>query len=270
MKRMLYTGAALAAALIANVASASLTINLQFADGSTAYQLTPNDIGSTIPVQVWGTITTSTPMSSSYHNGLQYVYYDVLSSLPNGPGTLVDGQVTSVALSQEFDANGSQQGVLEDANGDTVTDLGPLNANTSPGSLMTALPKARSGGAIWNDSDPSDPDIVVSADDRSVSFLLETLYFQVNSDEGIETDYSIVIPTLAQNYAPASWFEGVPVEQPGQGVGAQYTHSSPYYSGTSVQFLGDGTALPVPEPTSAAMLAIGSIAMLKRRKRTKA
>jgi hypothetical protein len=263
---------AAAALFLCRSSSASLTINLQFADGTTQYHLTPSDSGNTIPINVWATVTTPTPLSANNYNGLQFIYYDVLSSVPNGgqgtPGgsTAADGQLTSASLTPIFNANGSQDGSIMDANGDGALDLGP---DTSPNQFtnvqqMVLLAKARSSNPVFsNQPDPG-------SGGYSVSFLIEQLDFQVNSDNGVETDFSTIIPTLSNPYEPANWFEDVPssvvFDHGNQGVGTEYTQTAPILAGTGVQIFGNGAAV-VPEPASISLIAIGCVGLLTRRRR---
>ncbi len=259
--------------------SASLTINLSFPNGSTIYDLSPSDVGTTIPINVWGTITTAIPVTpgndgpTGNHDGMSWVFYNVLSSVPNGPGTQVGGQITSAVLDTALgNANGfgtadggaAQPGVLEDANHDGVTDLGPDNSTP-----VSALAEPHCTGDFWDDSQNTFPllnvpQIVVSNNDLSVSFLLETLNFQVTSLGGQETVFSLQNPNLAGVTVPAEWYEDDPTEPFGTGVGAAYTKSSSPLDGTSVTFLAPTS---VPEPASISLLVIAGIGFLGRRRK---
>jgi hypothetical protein len=210
-----------------------LTLNLAFADGSTQYQLTPSDWGTTIPINVWATVTTSTPISTNNHDGLQFIYLDVLSSVPYGgpsaPGgsTAVDGQLECATSSDLFSANGSQNGEITDANGDGVMDVGPLTSPRTvvPEQQLTLLAKPRSGDPIWDTASEFDPaEVVVNG--NSVSFLVETIDFAVNTDTGIETDLDPLIPDISPPYVDANWFEDDPTTPEGS-VGVQYIRTAP-------------------------------------------
>ena len=276
MSCKIYTSAlaVVAALFLSASARASLTINLAFADGSTTYQLTPADAGNTIPIDVWATVTTSIPISATNHDGISYFYYDVLSSLPAGPNTAVDGNISSVSMMGPFNVLGSQAGALMDANGDSVTDLGPdtVNNQLNTTQQMLQLAKPHTGpGGIWDTSAGTNPDVVISPDDLSVSFLLEQLNFQVNSDAGQETVFTPLVPTLPIPYTLANWFQDDPTTQT---PGGQYTTTSPIYAGTSVALLGSPaeptapTGIALPEPTTVSLLAIGSLGLLARRRKS--
>jgi hypothetical protein len=179
-KAAILSGAVLAGALgHANSAKATLTINLQFTNGTTTqtFATAPTGSASNISIRVYATITTATPVSTpagggtstqtaplgASHDGIQYAYYSVLSSLPTGTalggalqaqtavGGTTGGALTNVATQGvAFNANGAQAGLLQDINGDTVLDVG--DKSQTAGGNATNWAKPRASGAIWDDA----------------------------------------------------------------------------------------------------------------------
>src|SRR5580700_9087263 len=80
-----------------SAAHASLVVNLRFANGSTTHTVTAADVGHDIEIDVWAGITGQNAHSSTNFFGLQYLYYNVVSSLPDGLGTGVNGTIDASA-----------------------------------------------------------------------------------------------------------------------------------------------------------------------------
>jgi hypothetical protein len=256
-KGLLAIAALVAAGSLAPSARGSLTINLRFADGSTQRTLTSADVGHDVEIDVWGTITGHNAPSSHNFFALQYVYYAISSSLPDGTsagvggglasGTTPDGN-TNVRVSP-FDAIGGQVGTLQDFNGDGAADLGPISSTG-----LTDYAKSRSFPATWSDFNLPTEHLLPNG----CEFELEKLYFHVNSLSGQETDYIPVSATLSPPYAPANWAFDVPSYTYGAPIGAQYTQATPAFAGSEVQLLvsQSSPSSAVPEPTTCA-LALG-------------
>src|SRR5580658_715517 len=112
-----FVAAVIAAALTASAAHASLVVNLRFANGSTTHTVTAADVGTDIEIDVWASITGQNPPSSTNFFGLQFLYYNVVSFLPDGLGTGVNGAIdaSANALVAPFNTpNGTQIGVTQD------------------------------------------------------------------------------------------------------------------------------------------------------------
>ena len=264
--------------MFASRAQASLVINLMFPDGTNTMSVTPDEVGQDFPVLVYGTVTglnpvTTTPGATTGNfDGIQYTYYDVVSSTgPGGalPGGIDNGSVDPAyapTLNPTFAAFGSQAGTVQDLNGDGIADLGATS------SQMTDISKPRAAEAIWDNSylagyNPTGtPGIIVGgANNNSVSFLLETIYFQTGSalspGESTALDPSAV--QLQPFYAPSNYFEDDPtLPSPNNGVGAQYTYTT-VSAGSLVQF----NVVAVPEPTTSAISCLLGVGLLSRRRR---
>jgi hypothetical protein len=253
---------------LAQAAPAALTINLRFADGSTQHTLTSADVGHDVEIDVWATITGHNAPSTSNFFALQYCYYAIASSLPDGPsgalngglatGTTPDGN-TNVRVSP-FNALGGQIGTLEDFNGDGVADLGPISTTG-----YTDYAKSRSSPTTWSDFNLTTKNLLPNG----VEFEVEKLFYHVNSLSGQETDYAPVSAPLAPPYASANWAFDVPSYTLNGPIGAQYTQTTPAQSGTDVQLLVGPATAAVPEPTAAALvLGLTLLPLTRRRKRS--
>jgi hypothetical protein len=254
------------AGLFAHSAKAALTINLRFADGSTEHTLTPADVGHDVEIDVWATITGHNAPSNHNFFALQYAYYGIASSLPDGPtgaisgglasGTTPDGNTN--ARVAPFNAPGGQIGTLQDINGDGVADLGAISTTG-----YTDYAKSRSQPATWSDFNLSTENFLPNG----VEFEVEKLFYHVSSLSGQETDYAPISAALAPPYYSANWAFDVPSYTLGAPIGAQYTQTTPAEPGTGVQLLvGAGTAIPEPA-TGALVLGLAVLPLSRRRKR---
>ena len=245
-----FVAAAIFAALMASAARASLVVNLRFADGSTTHQLTAADVGTDIEIDVWASITGQNPPSANNFFGIQYLYYNVVSSLPDGGGTGVNGAIdaSANALVAPFNAiNGTNVGTTQDINGDGVADVG---SNTDP----TAVPKPRANAPIFDDSSSA----VKNPLPTGYEFEVEKLFFHVNSLAIGETEFVPVVPTsllAGAELVGADWWQDSSTDTSNAGS----FMNGPYSGGTAVTFVN------VPEPTGIAMLvAVGGL--LRRRR----
>jgi hypothetical protein len=279
-------------------AQAALVINLVFPDGSNSMNVTPADAGQDFPILVYGTVTGVSPVTQTAgattgnFDGIQYCYYNVESSIVAGNGLIgnIDSGSTNSSYKPQlngatgsngnygygFRNNGSQAGVVQDLNGDGIADLG---SNT----VLNSVAKPRSYPPIWNNesssafgaSNPTGAQniIVGGANDNSVSFLLETIYFQIGSSPelGQSTTFD---PTLnngefSPQYVLANYFMDVPSYSinPVTSPGPNYTYSTEY-AGTSVEFTVAASTV-VPEPVGAISICMLSAGLLGRRGRTR-
>jgi hypothetical protein len=245
-----FVGVAIFAALMCSAARASLVVNLRFANGSTTHQLTAADVGTDIEIDVWASITGQNPPSANNFFGIQYLYYNVASSLPNGAGTGVNGAIDSSAnaLVAPFKATegGWQLGVTQDFNGDGVADVGSATD-------VLQVPKPRSFPIVFDNT----PGAVTNPLSTGYEFEVEKLYFHVTSLALGETEFTPVIPTslLADNdLVGADWWQDSSSTESPTGF-----MNGPYSGGTAVTFVN------VPEPTGIAML-VGVGSLLSRRR----
>ena len=244
-----FVGVAIFAALMGSAADASLVVNLRFANGSTTHQLTAADVGTDIEIDVWASVMGQNPPSANNFFGIQYLYYNVVSSLPNGGGTGVNGAIDSSdnALVAPFNAqNGTQLGVTQDINGDGVSDVG---SDTD----ATGVDKPRSVPIVFDNT----PGAVTNPLPTGYEFEVEKLYFHVNSLALGETEFTPVIPTSllgAADLVGANWWQ----DSPSTSSPAGFMNGT-YSGGTAVTFVN------VPEPTGIAML-VGVGSLLSRRR----
>jgi hypothetical protein len=246
-----FLAAMIASALTACAADASLVVNLRFANGSTTHQLTAADVGTDIEIDVWASITGQNPPSANNFFGLQYLYYNVVSSLPDGLGTGVNGGIdaSANALVAPFESvhGGWQIGVTQDINGDGVADVGSTTD-------ATEVAKPRADSAIFDDNATA----VTNPLPTGYEFEVEKLFFHVNSLALGETEFTPVVPTSLLGEADlvgADWWQDSSADStPTNGF-----TSSPYSGGTGVTFVN------VPEPTGIAML-VGVGGLLGRRR----
>jgi hypothetical protein len=268
--RLVAIAALIAAGLLARSARASLTMNLRFANGSDEYNLTSADVGHDIEIDVWATITGYNPPSNHNFFALQYAYFAVASSLPDGPTTAVGGALASGSTPDgninarvaPFNAPGGQVGTIQDFNGDGVADLGPI---VSGAAGYTDYGKLRSFPITWSDANLSTENLLPNG----CEFEVEKLFFHVTSLSGEETDFDPVSVALSPPYASSVWGFDLPADTGSAPLGAQYTQSSPALAGTGVEFLVSPDAQQasgvVPEPTTAALIIGASLLPLVRR-----
>jgi hypothetical protein len=225
-------------------------------------------VGHDVEIDVWATLTGPNAPSNTNFYGLQYAYYAVASSLPDGPTGAVDGGLapgttpdgnanTRVA---PFNAIGGQTGTVEDFNGDGIADLGPTST-----SGYGDYAKLRTAPTVWSNFDLSTENLLPNG----CEFEVEKLYFHVNSLTGEETDYYPVSASLSPPYAPANWAFDVPTYTIGGPIGAQYTQTAPALPGTGVEFLVDPagvTQAAVPEPANGAAIVGLALIPLRRRR----
>ena len=192
---------------------------------------------ATVPVYIYATVTGASAISSSYIDGLQYLYYNV--NQPGGINTS-DGKIISATPNAAlgFNANGSQSGA-------TNFSSGTLGVGDS--SVMTSMAKPRSGSPVWSSTSAADgTNIIVSG--NSISFLVETLQYKpsftpLNAVQGGGTatnSLNLSIPSLGTGYAASNYFVGEPTTPSfgaNQGGGAAFTFTGYNVSGTGVTLL---------------------------------
>ena len=248
-----FLAAMVVAALMASAAHASLVVNLRFANGSTTHQLTAADVGTDIEIDVWASVTGQNPPSANSFFGLQFLYYNVVSSLPDGLGTAVNGAIdtNADALVAPFQSihGGWQLGVTQDINGDGVADVGSATD-------VTQVTKPRADSGIFDDNLTA----VTNPLPTGYEFEVEKLYFHVNSLAVGETDFTAMPPSqsvISQvEGLYANWWQDSSTD-----TGSEVM-SGVILGGTTVSFVN------LPEPSSLAMLlGIGGL-MTRRRSRS--
>jgi len=196
------------------------------------------------PIYVYATITGTQPMTSSYVNGLQFAYFNVVDSagVNASEGTIVSG-TPNANINTNFSALGSQAGVANNASG--TLSVGSTTA-------LTSIAKPRATNAVWSTAAADGTNVVVSGD--SVSFLIETLQYQpaatsssYTANGGASVTFSLAQPALANTvpYVESNFFVGSPSATNGS-VGSSYTH-------TSYSISGSGVTLIDAEPGDAAL-----------------
>jgi len=254
--------------LSAPQAWAGLAINLVFPNGSTSMNLTATNTQQDIPVLVYGTVTGVNPVTQTVgattgnFDGLDYAYYDIISSVGSGGALMggIDSGASNAAhaptLEGLFGAVGSQSGTVQDLNGDGIADLGSE-------SVLSQIPKPRANFDTYNNYGGTAPYVIVGgANDNSVSFLLETIYFQTGSSlsVGQSTTLNPMPFETPIPYVQCNYFMDSPIV-PGPGVQPQTTYTTET-AGTSVTF----TVVPVPEPSSAIAAGLIGLGVLTRRR----
>lgn len=266
--------------------NAALLINLQFTNGGTSMALSTANAGQDIPVLVYGTVMGSKPVTTTPgattgdFDGMNFVYYDILSSTGSNGGVAggIDSGATNSSYVPQlngtptigsqpatgFDANGSQPGAVQDLNGDGIADLGSssdLTEVAKPRYNIDVFDNAPSSsfGSTASADPTGAPDIVIGGtNNNSVSFLLETIYFQVGPSlaAGQITSLNPVPYAVQSPYTQSNYFVDTPTTS--QGSLAPYTDTVAS-AGTSVQFT------DVPEPASLAWASLAAIAVPLRR-----
>jgi hypothetical protein len=225
-----------------------------YAQGPSTTEVIPPD--QSTPIYVYATVTGTSPVSPSYVDGLQYVYFNILQ---NGGGVNTsEGTITSAIPNATlgFNGNGSQ-------NGSTGYTSGSLAIGST--SLLTGVVKPRatrgiystntSGGQLTSDGS----NVIVSG--NSISFLVETLEYtpaktssSYTANGGVTNSFSIapessltsLLNASGGEYAGANYMVGLP-SNPGfnTGAGASYTLTSYNVSSSSVSLIdaepGDAT-----------------------------
>jgi len=201
-----------------------------YAQGPSTTEVIPPD--QVTPIYVYATITGTQAMTSSYVNGLQFAYFNVVNSagINASEGTIVSA-TPNAALG--FIANGSQAGVANYSSG--TLSVGSTTA-------LTAIAKPRAATGVWSTAAADGTNVIVSG--NSVSFLIETLQYQpaatsssYTANGGATATFSLAQPTLvASPYVESNFFVGAP-SATNASVGTSYTHTSYGITGTGVTLI---------------------------------
>jgi hypothetical protein len=207
-------------ALLATVATAAITPLAAKAQSLTV-GITTNPKGSGLQssvyidpyhsdtLYVYATVTGAQAPSASYVDGLDYLYYNVNSTVTGAAGL---GAITSGALASGFAANGSQVGTIS---------AGSLAVGSTTDITQIAKPRASSDLFVSSTAN-SGSNIVVSG--NSVSFLVETLTYKPTSAAVVANPsspaspnrvaFSVSIPSVSTiggvQYVPDNYFVGMP------------------------------------------------------------
>jgi hypothetical protein len=202
-----------------------------YAQGPATSEYIPPD--QQTPIYVYATVTGTQAMTSSYVNGLQFAYFNVLDSAGINPseGTIVSATPNATL---GFAAYGSQ-------GGSTNLSSGTLAVGSQ--SALTSIAKPRSASAVWSTKAADGTNVIVSGD--SVSFLIETLEYKPASTSssytgngGSSVTFTLGQPALstATPYVESNYFVGSPSAINGS-VGASYTHTTYGITGTGVTLI---------------------------------
>jgi hypothetical protein len=203
-----------------------------YAQGPSTTEVIPPD--EQTPIYVYATVTGTQAMSSSYVNGLQFAYFNVLE---NAGITASEGTILSATPNAAlgFAANGSQTG---------ATDFSSGTMAVGSTSVLEGVAKPRSAVGVYSSTTtPDGTNVIVSG--NSISFLIETLEYQPASGSssytangGFSTTVSLAHSALANTspYVESNYFVGAP-STPSASVGTSYTHTSYTISGSGVTLI---------------------------------
>ncbi len=269
MANKMLAGAATAAVLVflaASQAGAALLVDVRFEDdGSHAKDLSGVAPGTTYWLNVWGQVTGTGPD----HEGLQYVYYSLVSHEVGATGDIdVNARSLSAAgqppaTSMGFNASGSQLGVMRDLNGDGNIDLGSV---ALAGEDLSGYAKPRSSNAASNGNFENTHDDLDGITDygqpitNGWEWRLERIRLVVNSLPN--PDGPIRFTVTPPSWMPgegllrsANWWEEV--VDPTSHTSRFNGFKNGIYSGGFVEFF-------VPEPTTLGLLGLGAAGVIGR------
>ncbi|MGH7178382.1 MAG: hypothetical protein ACREJC_13470, partial [Tepidisphaeraceae bacterium] len=118
-------------------ARAELVVNLRYDDGTTFKDVAGMQVGDTLTINVFATITGQP--GNPAPEGLILIYYSILSRELT-LGQFNGGGISARAMQPPFNAPAHNEGLINDANGDGVNDLGTL-----PGPPNANQPEATAG-----------------------------------------------------------------------------------------------------------------------------
>jgi hypothetical protein len=232
-----------------------MTVGLVLGDGSHSALLTPDQVGTNIPVYVYATITGSSAptlqangtvqLSTGQFEGLQYLYYNINNAptdVGGGAGEQ-DGKIVSATLNSAlgFNANGSQVGAISSSEA-TQQSTGISVGGTS----LTSYAKPRAASVVYQNAtttvggttyvhptgQANTPGNSILVQGNSVSFLVETLEYQYNSYNAatvpgseVSTTLSVSVPSISAPYNGSNYTQNI-TSKPSGGLGAGNTYTS--------------------------------------------
>lgn len=225
-------GGALVGVLTPLAAQASLTISLQLATGAagatqTVKYLTPMNTNADVPVYVYATVAGQNSVTGgTSFQGLDYAYYNInFANVQAAINATLDSSTTAFTVDSttpfNFNASGAQKGsTANTASGILVGSTSALSDIAKPRSNATV----NIGGnfdisPVWNNSGTSPNDDYVSANGKSVSFLVETLEVKpgaftastTNANGQNYTKFTASVPAVGTiggaEYQGANWYE---------------------------------------------------------------
>ena len=238
-RRLTAAAGAVASAAVVGVlapapARAALTVNLQLPGGATSMFIGGDQTNTDIPVQVWATVTGTTPINpvptggtsptaaatTGVFDGLDFLYYNVKNS--NTTGTLISGGVSSAPLNTvlNYNGQGSQVGTIANTpNGFSLGSNASIGGVAKPRGARTVFDNFSSsnGSGGYNVRGGDNVNIRINSP-TSVSFLVQTLNFRPSAyAQRNKTTFTVDLPTTALLasitgsatglYAPANWSE---------------------------------------------------------------
>jgi len=299
-KMSVLAAVAAAAAFASQSEAATLNLDLRFvptgtttgsnvqpggvsADGKTAI-LTPAD-GGTYDLQVWAQITDPTHTFTT--DGVGSLAFRINSALPGAPtGALNGGGVSSVTLSSVTNTSGNINSANNPANNtvDSVADWGGSTTATSAPSFWITWGNSGSGGYHFGTAQ-SGVSQAIQGNADGWEILIASLTINATSlvtQDVVEHDTNFTIGAYDKRAAVPSGTSSVEnftlngVAKASQtsptlfSVGGVTLGGNGLTTGSGVITDGPGVSfilLPVPEPASMGVLALGGLALLARRRR---
>jgi hypothetical protein len=201
---------AIAGTLVPLAAQASVTISLQTTLGAagaaggtqTVKYLTPDNTATDVPVFVYATVTGATSVTGGTNfQGFQYGYYNInFANVHAAINATLDAGTTAftAATNDNFSGNGSFVGSTANTGSGILAGSTTVISDIAHARSLSTLP-------VWNNSAVAAGKAYVSADGKSVSFLVETLQvkpgaFTVSTAAANSQNYtkfSVTTPSLA-------------------------------------------------------------------------
>jgi hypothetical protein len=251
-RKVAILGGALVGVLTPLAAQASLTINLQLAQGAagatqTVKYLTPDNNGKDVPIYVYASVAGTT----TTFQGFQYAYYNVNFATVNASiAASLDTTTSAMAIdpaatsTYNFDGLGQQQSPKDVYPGDGIGSASNTAAGILAGSTTVlsdiAHPRANSNSPAWSTSTSNANYAYSSNGGKTENFLVETLevkpsVFTASTTAAGGQNYTKFTPSIP-NVAAIG--------------GIAYTGLGANWNEDSTSNTGDGTVASIKNSTS--------------------